>query len=73
MGQLLSSTDPEGFTTEYSYDKLGRLAMHVHPDAGTTRYSYDPAGNVTHEENPLGDIFYDYARCFGFAIRNGII
>ena len=60
LGQLVFSTDPEGFTTHYGYDNLGRLIYRHHPDAGTTQYEYDPAGNITKETNPLGEIFYDY-------------
>lgn len=30
-GQLVSSTDPEGFTTYYGYDNLGRLIYRDHP------------------------------------------
>ena len=52
VGQLLTSIDPEGFTTTYTYDKLGRLTALVHPDAGMTHYSYDPSGNVIQETNP---------------------
>lgn len=54
LGQLASSSDPEGFTTYYGYDNLGRLIYRDHPDAGTTQYEYDPAGNITKETNPLG-------------------
>ena len=60
LGQLLRSTDPEDIATIYTYDALGRLTRRVHPDAGATHYSYDPAGNLIAEENPLGQIFYDY-------------
>ena len=60
LGQLVFSYDPDNFMTEYGYDKLGHLSYRVHPDAGTTQYSYDPAGNLIREDNPLGQIFYDY-------------
>ena len=60
LGQLASATDPEGFTTTYEYDMLGRMTKRIHPDAGETRYTYDNAGNLLEEQNPLGQIFYDY-------------
>ena len=60
LGQLVSASDPEGFTTSYAYDMLGRMTKRTHPDAGTTRYTYDNAGNLLEEINPLGQINYDY-------------
>ena len=60
LGQLASATDPEGFSTTYEYDMLGRMTKRVHPDAGETRFTYDNAGNLLEEQNPLGEIFYDY-------------
>ncbi len=60
LGQLVSTSDPEGFSTSYFYDLLGRMTKRIHPDAGETRYTYDPAGNLVEENNPLGQIYYDY-------------
>ncbi len=60
LGQLLSSSDPEGFSTTYTYDMLGRMTKRVHPDAGETRYTYDNAGILLEENNPLGQINFDY-------------
>ena len=60
LGQLVSTSDPEGFPTAYEYDLFGRMTKRTHPDAGETRYTYDPAGNLTRETNPLGEINYDY-------------
>jgi YD repeat-containing protein len=59
-GQLVSSTDPEGFTTYYGYDNLGRLIYRDHPDAGTTQYEYDPAGNITKETNMPNVNFFSH-------------
>ena len=60
LGQLRRTYDPDNFMTAYGYDNLGHLILRVHPDAGATHYAYDPAGNLIAEENPLGQIFYDY-------------
>ena len=60
LGQHRYTHDPENFSTGYGYDMSGRLRYRTHPDAGTTRYTYDPAGNLIEEDNPLGQIFYDY-------------
>ncbi len=60
LGQLDSTSDPEGFKTKYYYDQLGRMTKRIHPDAGETRYTYDNAGNLLKENNPLGQINYDY-------------
>ena len=60
LGQLVSASDPEGVKTTYFYDQLGRMTKRIHPDAGKTRYTYDNAGNLLTEDNPLGQINYDY-------------
>ena len=60
LGQLRRTYDPDNFMTAYGYDNLGHLILRSHPDAGATQYAYDPAGNLIAEENPLGQIFYDY-------------
>ncbi len=57
LGQLLSTTDPEGFSTFFEYDLLGRMRKRTHPDANTTKYDYDNAGNLMSEGTPLGEIF----------------
>lgn len=46
IGELLATTDPEGYQTTYHYDMLGRLVERKHPDAGKTTMSYDNAGNL---------------------------
>ena len=46
LGELLSSSDADGYTTRYAYDMLGRMIYRLHPDAGRTRWNYDAAGNL---------------------------
>jgi len=47
IGQLLTSTDPDGLTTSYQYDQFGQMIHRRHPDAGDDSYAFDPAGNPT--------------------------
>lgn len=41
IGELLTYTDAQNLTTEYTYDMLGRKVEVKHPDKGSTRYKYD--------------------------------
>jgi len=41
------STDPNGYTTDYTYNDFGDLLQTDSPDSGTTTYTYDDAGNRT--------------------------
>lgn len=36
------------------------IFFRIHPDAGEDRYTYDNAGDLLKENNPLGQINYDY-------------
>ena len=65
LGQLLSSTDPDGSVTSHEYNMLGQRISRKHPDAGEDRYEYDPAGNlISHTTQNLlnngGSIDYTY-------------
>ena len=46
IGELLRTTDAEGYQTTYKYDMLGRMVSRTHPDAGKTQMKYDLAGNL---------------------------
>ncbi|MBQ8938900.1 MAG: hypothetical protein IJ047_01580 [Paludibacteraceae bacterium] len=46
IGELLRSTDVEGYATSYTYDRLGHTIERIHPDAGKTVWEYDGAGNM---------------------------
>jgi RHS repeat-associated protein len=43
---LLSTTDPAGKSTYYTYNTLKQLTNKVSPDAGTVQYIYDSNGNL---------------------------
>ncbi|WP_347557573.1 RHS repeat-associated core domain-containing protein [Robbsia sp. KACC 23696] len=48
--QPLTSLDPNGITTNFSYDDRGRVtAVTINPGANqsATKFTYDPAGNLT--------------------------
>jgi len=58
-GNLVSVTDPRGFTTEYAYDEQNRKIEQVQPATDgsgplTTRYYYDNDGNRRYVVDPLG-------------------
>ena len=57
-GLLLQSTDPNGATTNYSYDNRNRVSeITVYPLSGDTRittYTYDPVGQVIQVHLPDG-------------------
>ena len=46
IGELLRTTDSEGYQTTYNYDMFGRMISRIHPDAGETKMEYDLAGNL---------------------------
>ncbi|MFB9622250.1 RHS repeat-associated core domain-containing protein [Nonomuraea helvata] len=58
-GQLISSTDPRGYTTTFDYDKLGRQVRITDPapegqTAGTWVSEYDLAGEKLATVDPTG-------------------
>ncbi|GLW35157.1 hypothetical protein Areg01_80930 [Actinoplanes regularis] len=54
VGQVISSTDPLGAVTRYTYDQLGRTTKVVTPDDGVTRYKYDDNGELLSHTDPSG-------------------
>ncbi|MGA2664039.1 MAG: RHS repeat-associated core domain-containing protein [Nitrososphaerales archaeon] len=62
-GSVASETDPDGYTTSYTYDALGRLTSEslpaVNGTVATTRYSYNDATNVVTVTDPTGNITRD--------------
>ena len=59
--QPTAITDPEGNTTTYEYDRIGRVTSIDRPDQGLTKTSYDPAGHITDIETSQGEhISYKY-------------
>ena len=51
-GNLETVTDPQGFTTTYGHDSLGRVTAVLRPDTGDLTFSYDANGNMTVLTNP---------------------
>jgi YD repeat-containing protein len=59
-GNQVTHTDPNGFTTNYSYDLLDRKLTQAVPRSGTgssttyetTTWAYDPSGDVTSMSAP---------------------
>ncbi|MBT3056560.1 MAG: RHS repeat protein [Candidatus Thiodiazotropha sp. (ex Codakia orbicularis)] len=64
VGRPLTIIDPNGLTTNLSYDPRGRLTQQSLSDGVTTRttqYDYDPVGNLTRVTQPDSSfISYEY-------------
>lgn len=54
--RLISSADPSGFETCYTYDSLGRVTAIHHPDGAVEKKAYDILGNITCETDPNGHV-----------------
>jgi YD repeat-containing protein len=60
-GNLLSTANPDGQVTRYSYDDVNRLTKIVGPDGNSTSYAYDNIGNLISKTTPNGaTIRYEY-------------
>lgn len=60
LGELLAVSDAGGFTTRYTYDRLGRRTSEHPADAGSTEMIYDLAGNIVRKKTPnLRDLLGD--------------
>src|SRR5688572_24150704 len=46
-GATPAAQEQQGGTTQYTYDKNGRLVRVVLPSGDIVNYEYDPAGNIT--------------------------
>ena len=44
---MLSTKDPDGDTTTYTYDADGNVLTETDPDSNATTYTYNDAGQVT--------------------------
>ena len=53
-GNQISTTDPLGHVTSYTFDTLNRLVKTTNALAGVTSTSYDALGNVAAVTDPLG-------------------
>lgn len=52
---LISTTMPEGGTTQYQYNVFGEITKVIDPLNKETLYGYDSAGNLTSVTDPLGN------------------
>ena len=52
QGFMDSFTDPEGYTTTYSHDAVGRVTEVGRPDGSLLGFTYDGNGNMTVLTNP---------------------
>lgn len=72
-GNELSSTDPNGFTTYYSYDKLNRLLTVTYPTVGGqtafTQYTYNDKNNFVTMTDPNGNVAKQYFDGLGRSIK----
>ena len=59
MSRLLSVTEPNGTTTAYTYDALGRRTR-TSDSTLTTEYGYDAVGNLIRQSNEAVDLTYRY-------------
>jgi len=55
-GNLTSVVDPNGNTTAYAFDDLGRLLQQNSAVTGTTAYAYDAAGNLVSSTDANGSV-----------------
>ena len=68
IGELLTYTDAENITTDYTYDMFGRKIEVKHPDSGKTLYKYDNVNLVSLQTQNLISASkfikyeYDYSR-----------
>jgi RHS repeat-associated protein len=53
-GTMLTSVDPNGQTTSYQYDILGRTTQVAYPGGGATIYSYSDSGNYVNTTTENG-------------------
>lgn len=61
-GNIATLTDPNGGTTAYTYDQMGRITEICNAVGSTSRYTYDQNGLLTQSENARGqktDYTYD--------------
>jgi len=72
IGELLYSTDADGYRTSYTYDMFGHMLSRTHPDAGQTTMTYDLAGNMISKKtanlalnNEEIQYIYKYSRLTG--------
>ena len=59
LGDLLSTTDPLGHQTSYSYDANSHLVKTTFPDATVETRSYDANGRLTEIKDTTSSATFD--------------
>ncbi len=67
-GQVQSVIDPNGHSTSYVYDSLGRLVSETDPRGYVTRYTYDLNGNKLTETDANG-----HTTAYGYDAANRLV
>jgi RHS repeat-associated protein len=69
VGNLVSSTDPNGNTSTFTYDSTGALTQQIQPVSSTssitTSFGYDPAGHRTRYTDGRGTNWYSTYNSWG--------
>ncbi len=65
IGNVMQSTDPEGYATRFVYDLMGQRTKKTDAEGYEWVYSYDPMGNLEKVLNPRGfDSLFAYTRVY---------
>lgn len=81
IGETQAERDIRTFTTQYSFDSVGRMRKIIYPDGETLTYSYDRGGLLTsatgtkegHTFHYLKDIEYNkYGQRVSISLGNGV-
>ena len=61
MNKVISSTDPLGGTTSYTYDQAGNLSTTTDANGNVTSYTYDTEGRMVSMTDGMGNTWsYEY-------------
>jgi YD repeat-containing protein len=69
MWRKLSETDPNGSTTQYQYDGIGRVTRINYPVGGYETYTYNNTQNTVTYRTVLGASYVYYYNRFGNLLR----
>jgi RHS repeat-associated protein len=69
FNRLLSSTDPNGNKTSYSYGATGNLMTVTYANGAQQNFTYDPLGNLSETINGRGDAIHNSYNALGQITR----